>query len=219
MCGRFTLGREPDSLLDYFHLHGEVPTFHLSYNIAPTQVTPVVLLDREQNRVCRMMRWGLIPSWSKGPDARFNMINARAETIAEKPAYRTAFRQRRCLIPADGYFEWSVQAQAKQPYYIYKQDKGLFAFAGVWEQWQSPEQQINSFSIVTTEAKGALLRIHHRMPVIVGPEKMDDWLLASGNHLYAKLLADADCSDLAYHPVSNRINSAKNNSADLLEPI
>jgi len=103
MCGRYTLGKEPNSLLDYFHLHGDVPVYHLSYNIAPSQLAPVVLHNQDGQRVCQMMRWGLVPAWSKGPDPRFNMINARAETITQKPAYKTAFKTRRCLIPCDGF--------------------------------------------------------------------------------------------------------------------
>ena len=218
MSGRFTLGKEPNSLLDYFHLHGEVPNFHLSYNIAPTQTSPIVFAD-QQHRACELMRWGLIPSWSNGPDTKFNMINARAESIEEKPAYRKAFKQRRCLVPIDGFYEWSGQAKAKQPYYIYREDRSLFAFAGIWEQWQAEQGQINSFSIITTRATGIMENIHHRMPVIIHPEHFDSWLFGDETDNYKSLLTPGDDCELKYHAVDTRVNSVKNNSSDLLNPI
>ncbi len=222
MCGRFTLGKEPDSLLDYFHLHGEVPDFDMSYNIAPTQMTPIVFCD-QQYRVCELMRWGLIPSWSKGPDAKFNMINARAESIEQKPAYREAFKQRRCLVPADGFYEWSGQSKPKQPYYIYEEGRSLFAFAGIWEQWSSPAQSINSFSIITTAANELMQNIHQRMPVIIRPERFDEWLFADEVDRYKKLVGPDFTSGndirLAYYPVSNRVNSVKHDSAELIKSL
>ncbi len=218
MCGRFTLGKEPNSLLEYFHLHGEVPTFHLSYNIAPTQMSLVVYAN-QQHRVCDLMRWGLIPSWSKGPDTKFNMINARAESIEEKPAYRSAFKQRRCLVPVDGFYEWSGQARPKQPYYIYQENQSLFALAGIWEQWQSETEQINSFCIITTNANTVMQNIHHRMPVIIRPDHFDDWLLSGESDGYQSLLIPREDIELQYHAVSTGVNSVKNNSPDLLKPI
>jgi len=256
MCGRFTLGQGLNSLLDYFHLHGEMPGYPLSYNIAPTQLSPIVLADADQNRVCQLMRWGLVPSWSKGPDAKFNMINARAESIEQKPAYRTAYKQRRCLVPVDGYYEWSGPAKGKQPYYIYRQDKALFSLAGIWEQWelgrlgglgdledledqgnQGQISHITSFSIITTKAPSFLQNIHHRMPVIINPDRVNDWLFESDNDHYKSLLRSMDDvnnadmrgagpelktlieepAGLAYHRVSTQVNSAKNNSVSLLE--
>ena len=218
MCGRFTLGKEPDSLLDYFHLHGEVPDFHMSYNIAPTQNSPIVFIN-QQHRVCELMRWGLIPSWSKGPDAKFNMINARAESIEEKPAYRTAFEQRRCLVPVDGFYEWSGQAKPKQPYYIYQDNRSLFALAGIWEQWQTEAGQINSFSIITTSANSVMQNIHHRMPVIIKPNEFDNWLLSNEPDSYKQLLKLKEDIELEYHAVNTRVNSVKNNSPELIDPL
>ncbi len=222
MCGRFTLGKEPNSLLDYFHLHGEVANsevlnFKLSYNIAPTQMTPVVF-SKDKNRVCELMRWGLIPSWSKGADAKFNMINARAENITEKPAYRTAFKQRRCLVPVDGYYEWSGQSKPKQPYFIYEANQSLFALAGIWEQWQAEAGPINSFSIITTSANEVMQTIHHRMPVIIRPDQFDQWLFDDERHSYQDLLTPVADLTLKYHAVNTRVNTVKNNFSELTNP-
>ena len=237
MCGRYTLGREPNSLLDYFHLHGEVPTYHLSYNIAPTQTAPVIIGSSSQQRECRLMRWGLIPGWSKGPDPRFNMINAKAETIEHKPAYKNSFRHRRCLVPCDGFYEWHAVdnsgkklVKGKQPYYIQRKDRTLLAMAGIWDIWSGsgqaadPEQSksITSFSIITTDANPAMQKIHHRMPVILKPENFDSWLMSSGEqstNVLKSLLIPYEDDDLMIYPVSTSVNSPKNNSAALIEPV
>lgn len=215
------MGKEPAALLDYFHLHGEVPVYHLSYNVAPSQLVPVVLLDQDQQRVCRLMQWGLIPSWSKGPDARFKMINAKAETVHEKPAYRSAFRSRRCLVPCDGFYEWQAQAGGKQPYYIHRRDGGLLAMAGVWEHWQGEAQAIDSFSIITTDANPLMQRIHARMPAIIDQEAFDAWLdPAQADPASLKYLMQPWAQDnLLMHPVSKAVNSPKHDTAKLVEPL
>ncbi len=256
MCGRYTLGRQPNSLLDYFHLHGEVPVYHLSWNITPSQMAPVVLQDTKQGsgagRVCQLMRWGLVPGWSKGPDPRYNMINAKAETIDQKPAYKNAFSQRRCLIPCDGFYEWHAVPEheleqkpemslalasepaskkntkkknriAKQPYYIYKNDDSLLALAGIWEQWASPDasQQIDSFSIITTDANPFMQNIHHRMPVILSPDQFDTWLSEQhqASDQLKSLLVPYQGDDLAMHTVSKAVNSPKNDGIELTEAV
>jgi putative SOS response-associated peptidase YedK len=225
MCGRYTLGRQPDSLLDYFHLHGEMPAYHLSWNIAPTQSAPVIIHDSEQRRICRMMRWGLVPGWSKGPDPRFNMINARAETLDQKPAYKKAYRQQRCLVPCDGFYEWSASpdSKAKQPYFISRRDNSLFALAGIWDQWTHPEQGevLVSFSIITTEASPFMKDIHHRMPVILDDDWYDDWLSAdnNGREVLGSLLLPYQPAELTKHPVSKAVNSAANDSPELIRAI
>jgi len=220
MCGRYTLGQEPNSLLDYFHLHGEVPVYHLSYNIAPTQQAPVVMQSDAQ-RECRLMRWGLIPSWSKGPDARFTMINAKAETIDEKPAYKRPFKRQRCLIPCDGFYEWQPQGNSKQPYYISKAEPGLIAMAGIWDRWEAGEVPIESFSIITTAANTFMQSIHERMPAIIGPDAFDDWLAPANDDTVKlkDLLQPYAGSDLVMHPVSREVNSPKNNSPALIQPL
>jgi putative SOS response-associated peptidase YedK len=221
MCGRYTLGKEPNSLLDYFHLHGEVPVYHLSYNIAPSQYAPVILHNAQQQRVCQLMQWGLIPSWSKGPDPRYKMINAKAETVHEKPAYRTAFRQRRCLIPCDGFYEWQVREGGKQPLYIYKQDHGLLALAGLWEHWQTPAQAIDSFTIITTTANAFMQSVHERMPVILTETVFDAWLDAEQRELapLRDLLKPYAQDDLRMHPVSSAVNSPKQDSPELIQAL
>jgi putative SOS response-associated peptidase YedK len=217
MCGRFTLGKEPNSLLDYFHLHGEVPVYHLSYNIAPSQTAPVILHDAQQQRVCQLMQWGLIPSWSKGPAPRFKMINAKAETVHEKPAYRNAFRHRRCLIPCDGFYEWQAREGGKQPFYIYKQDHGLLALAGLWERWQGEAQTIDSFTIITTNANPLMQAVHERMPVIMLEDEFDRWLDSAHQDIaqLRGLLKPYTQDDLRIHPVSSAVNSPKQDSPEL----
>lgn len=219
MCGRYTLGKEPNSLLDYFHLHGEVPVYHLSYNIAPSQTAPVILKDAQQQRVCQLMQWGLIPSWSKGPDARFKMINAKAETVHEKPAYRNAFRRRRCLVPCDGFYEWQQRESGKQPFYIYKQDQSLLALAGLWEHWENEEQQIDSFTIITTNANPFMQVVHERMPVIMTETEFDMWLDSDCKDTarLQSLLQPYPRDDLRMHPVSTAVNSPKNDSPELTQ--
>ena len=220
MCGRYTLGREPNSLLDYFHLHGEVPVYHLSYNIAPTQQAPVVIQSGDQ-RICHLMRWGLIPNWSKGPDPRFTMINAKAETIDEKPAYKRPFKRQRCLIPCDGFYEWKPQGNNKQPYYIANTGRGILALAGVWDRWEAGDEAIESFSIITTAANDFMQNIHERMPAIISPEEFAVWLSpANENTAQLKaLLKPYRGTDLVMHPVSREVNSPKNDSPELIKPV
>lgn len=223
MCGRYTLGREPDSLLDYFHLHGEVPVYHLSYNIAPTQQAPVIVHGEEGRRCARLMRWGLVPHWSAGPDARFTMINARAESVSEKPAYRDAFRQRRCLVPCDGFYEWHRPEGQKrsQPYYIRRKDGAMMAMAGIWDEWSANDESLVSFSIVTTVANEFMQRIHKRMPVILEPQDYDIWLENRGANpaRLTRLLLSRQSDTLNMYPVSLAVNSPDNNSVDLIKPL
>jgi len=220
MCGRYTLGREPESLLDYFHIHGDVPVYHLSYNIAPTQMAPVVIQSGDE-RVCRLMRWGLIPNWSKGPDARFTMINAKAETIDEKPAYKRPFKRQRCLVPCDGFYEWKPVGRVKQPYYIHKPDQGLLALAGIWERWEGGDAPIESFSIITTGANTLMQTVHERMPVIIAPDDFDEWLAAANDDTekLKTFLQPYAQDDLVMHPVSHEVNSPKHDSVSLTQPI
>ncbi len=220
MCGRYTLGREPDSLLDYFHLHGEVPVYHLSYNIAPSQTVPVIVQDVNHNRECRLMRWGLVPHWAKQVDTRFRMINARCETVAQKPAYRDAFRSSRCLVPADGFYEWQQTADGKQPFYIYKSDNALFAMAGVWSKWQSTDNQLLTFSILTTPANTFMQSIHERMPVILSEPDYDAWLDPQTNQqVLLDMLQAHKQVELAMHPVSKAVNSPDNDTKSLIKAV
>lgn len=220
MCGRYTLGREPGSLLDYFHLHGEVPAYHLSYNIAPSQTAPVIVQDANQHRVCRMMRWGLVPHWAKQEDTRYRMINARCETVAQKPAYRDAFRASRCLVPADGFYEWHQAEDGKQPYYIYEANRGLFAMAGLWSKWQSEDRSLLTFSILTTQANPLMQDIHERMPVILPESDYDSWLNpTTSKQALLDMLHTPVAVKLAMHPVSKAVNNPDNDLQSLIEAV
>lgn len=178
MCGRYTLRTPAAEVARHFGLPLLEHLEHLEprYNIAPTQQVPVVRLAQTGQRELVTMRWGLVPSWSKEgrPDAR--TINARSETAHEKPTFRGPFRRRRCLVPADGFYEWKSHDGRKQPYYITRTDGRLFAMAGLWDHWSDGQQQLDSFTILTTEANRRLRPLHERMPVILAPEDYGVWL-------------------------------------------
>ncbi len=178
MCGRFTLRASVNVVAEQFALF-EAGPFEPRFNIAPSQPVPVIRLSRdpEPRRELAWLRWGLIPPWAKDPAIGNRMINARAETVAEKPAYRAAFKQQRCLIAADGFYEWQRMGKSRQPYFIRMHDDRPFGFAGLWESWQAPDSsRIESCTILTTEPNDLLRPIHNRMPVIVGPDQYDAWL-------------------------------------------
>ena len=176
MCGRFTLSTPIKELARFFHLP-ELPHLNARYNIAPSQPVATVLV-LTAGREFRLMRWGLVPPWAKDLGIGSRMINARAETVPEKPAFRSALRERRCLILADGFYEWERKGTVKQPHYIHKTDKSPFGFAGLWERWQPPEggEPVESCTIITTEANALVRTFHERMPVILAPENFDPWL-------------------------------------------
>jgi putative SOS response-associated peptidase YedK len=176
MCGRFTLGVEPVELQEAFDL-SEAPTdWVIRENIAPTQ--PVAVLARADDRRIEYMRWGLIPSWAKDISIGSKMFNARAETIQEKPSFRTAFARRRCLIPADGFYEWQKQEKGpSKPFRFQLLQKKPFAFAGLWELWRSPEgDELKSCTIITTEANELVAKVHPRMPVILDADTCWSWI-------------------------------------------
>ena len=176
MCGRYALHAHPDVIVLQFGL-AAAPQMKPRFNIAPTQEAPVVRVSAAQNRELALLRWGLIPSWSKDPSIGARMINARAETAAEKPSFRNAFRRRRCLVPADGYYEWKIEAGRKQPYFHQLASGEPFAMAGLWEQWRSPEGELTeTYAILTTESAGTARQIHDRMPVILAPPDYEAWL-------------------------------------------
>ncbi len=220
MCGRYALATPVDELQRRFGF-AERPNLAPSYNIAPTQAAPVVRRRPDAGgRELALLRWGLVPAWSEGPDQRFSMINARAETVATKPAYRAAFRQRRCLVPADGFFEWRKLDGRKQPYFIRLGSGEPMAFAGLWERWTSRDgrEAIESFTIIVTDANERLRPIHDRMPVIVAPEDHERWLdpgAADGRELLKPCPPDW----LEAYPVGTRVSSPRNDDPGLLEPV
>jgi len=212
MCGRYTLRTPADALIEIFDLQ-QTFDFVLRYNIAPTQDVPVIFQDREQgSRHLVAMHWGLIPFWAKDPKLGGKMINARAESLVDKSAFRQAFLKRRCLVPADGYFEWQKVGKRKQPYYIHRTDDHAFAFAGLWEVWHGTEPPLKSYSIVTTESNALTKDLHDRMPVILHPSDYDRWLDPHNQDIQSlqELLTPWNDPDLRVDPVNAHVNNVKN---------
>jgi len=218
MCGRLVIYSPPER---YAELFGVNPAYKLnpSYNIPPTTSIPACRVNTKGERELMLMRWGLVPRWSKGPDSHFSMFNARAETVHEKPAYRSAFKKQRCLIPADGFYEWT-QANGKQPYFIHRRDNDPLVFAGLWEHWQDKEDNaIDSCTIIVTEANSLMQPVHDRMPVILNPEQFNAWLdpeYQAGDDL-RDMLKPYTAGDLEIFAVSRDVNSPKNDGADLIK--
>jgi putative SOS response-associated peptidase YedK len=225
MCGRYLLKAPADALRRAFGFV-EQPNLMPRYNIAPTQDVAVISERREPKgeRTLQLLRWGLIPSWAEDMKGGAKLINARAEGISERPSFREAFQKRRCLVPADGFYEWRTEGKIKQPYLIQRRDRAPFAFAGLWERWvpktEPPEPAyIDSFTIVTTEANALLRPLHVRMPVILAPEDCARWLdRGSGVAELKALLKPAPEDLLAYVPVRPRVNAAAPDDAGLIEP-
>ena len=219
MCGRYTFKTPLDDIAALFGLHGELPPFDPRYNIAPTQTVPIIIAESGQSEL-RLMRWGLIPHWAKDTSIGNRLINARAETVADKPAFRDAYRHRRCLVPADGFYEWKTRGKRKQPYYIHRRDDEPIAFAGLWESWTDPEQKepLETFTIITTEPNELLRPIHNRMPVILTADDAESWLTADLDKA-AGVLRPVGSSLLQADPVSSRVNTPANDDASLIEVI
>jgi putative SOS response-associated peptidase YedK len=222
MCGRFTLIQTAEAIQDTFDI-GNAPDLQPRYNIAPTQEVVTVLHDTDNDlRVAKLLRWGLIPSWSKDPSIATKLINARSETVAEKPSFRSAFKKRRCLIVADGFYEWQRTEGKKQPFRFQLQDKQPFGFAGLWEQWQSPSgEEIHTCTILTTAANELMAPIHDRMPVILKPEDYDLWLdpQAQDPKMLQPLLQPFSTEAMTAYPVSTIVNSPKNNTPECVASI
>lgn len=218
MCGRYTLTADADSIQLAFNLASVDGYDRPRYNIAPSQQVAVIS-DRDPDSLS-FMKWGLVPSWAKDPKIGNRMINARSETAAEKPSFRTAFKRRRCLIPADGYYEWRKQGK-KIPAYIQHAECELFAFAGLWESWKKPDESwLRSCAILTTEANEKLRPIHHRMAVIIEPEDYHMWL-APRELLppeWQPLMAGPRPEQLKFHEVSTDVNSPANDNPSLVLP-
>jgi putative SOS response-associated peptidase YedK len=222
MCGRFGFDIPRGVLAEHFGL-GAAPDVAPRYNIAPTQEAPVVLLHPDSGaRVLRALRWGLVPSWSKDPRAGARLINARAEGAADKPAFRAAFKRRRCLVPAAGFYEWKRLPKGKQPWWIRLRGGGPLAFAGLWEHWLDPQSDatLHTFTILTTAANPLVAALHDRMPVILPPRDYTVWLDpdAARPDLDA-LLVPYPPELMEAWPVSQRVNSPKNDDPSLLDRV
>lgn len=214
MCGRYALTSPPAVLAERFHLLW-TPEVEPHYNIAPGQAIPAVR-ETGQGRELALLRWGLIPSWAKEASIGMRLINARGETLADKPAFRSAYRQRRCLIPADAFYEWKAIAGRKQPYCIRMRDEAPFGMAGLWERWKAPDgQMVESCTIVTVDANALIAELHERMPLILAPDDYDAWLRAESKQLPPAVAAQ----DMRYYPVSPLVSNARNDVPACLDPI
>jgi putative SOS response-associated peptidase YedK len=253
MCGRYASARKRQDLLEEFRIDRDrVPVdLEPDYNVAPTKPVYAVLTRSQREpgeggepeagagggaadvaRELRVVRWGLVPFWAKDPSIGSRMINARVETVDSKPAFRRAFAKRRCLLPADGFYEWlKVQDQGKvrkQPYYIHRADNDVLAFAGLYELWRDksapddhPQAWLWTAVIITTRAEDEVGHIHERMPMVIDPARWDDWLdpaNTEASHVHA-LLAPASASGLATYPVGIDVNYVKNNGPALIKPL
>jgi putative SOS response-associated peptidase YedK len=227
MCGRYSITTAPEALRRLFDFHN-LPNLAARYNVAPTQAAPIVRLAADGPRELAMLRWGLVPHWAKDASIASRLINARAETVTEKPAFRDAFRHRRCLVPADGFYEWREEAGKRQPFRIGMKGGAPFAFAGLWESWTAKAaagpvaagETVETFAIVTTDANAKLRPIHPRMPVILAPGAYDAWLDASVPAEDAcALLGPYPDAPMAFYRVSTRVNSVRNDDADCIAPL
>jgi putative SOS response-associated peptidase YedK len=209
MCGRFNMLSTPEQLKETFDLV-QVPGYKISYNIAPGQkILGIVQLEPTDFRAVSL-DWGLVPSWVKDSKIGHSLINARAETLAEKPSFKTAYHKRRCLIPATGFYEWQKRDNGKQPYHVCREDRRLFAFAGLWEHWEQGAEPLYSCTIITAVANTLIQPIHDRMPVIIGAEHYRTWLdHRQTRQSLDQLLTNPDYEGMTLHPISDRINNPR----------
>lgn len=219
MCGRFIQAASGEVLTQQLGLM--LPADYAPrYNVAPNQ-TVLAIRATENGRQPAWLRWGLIPAWAREPRLKYSTINARAETVAEKPAYRQAFRQRRCLIPADGFYEWRKVGDRKQPYCIGMADGAPFAFAGLWEHWARDDEAVDSCTILVTQANERISEIHDRMPVILDPLDYDAWLDPTGREAARglPLLRSYPGERMRLWPVGSAVNRPANQGPALMEPV
>jgi putative SOS response-associated peptidase YedK len=222
MCGRYRLSRRKQLVEEYFGAVSEEDEWSPRYNVAPSQPVLTIRQDaREPVRKLATMRWGLIPSWAKDIGIGYKTINARAETVATTPSFRDPFKSQRCLMPADGFYEWQRNGKTKQPYCFEVNDGELFAFAGLWDRWRNPQGEvIESCTILTTTPNSLLADIHDRMPVILDPDDYDQWLepaFRDAGSLSA-MLRPFDAALMHRYPVSTRVNQVLNDDADCARP-
>ena len=220
MCGRFTLHTPQADILQAFDVALNDVELVPRYNITPSQDIPVVRAG-DDGRELAMARWGLVPGWSKDARPKYSTINARVESVAEKPTYRAAFRHKRCLIPADGFYEWQKRGDRKIPHYIRMQDESVFAFAGLWEHWQGEQEVFDSCAIITLPASGVMTTIHTRMPAIIAAHDYDAWLdtgITDKTDIMPQLVSTMS-GQLQAYAVSSYVNSPKNTDARCIEPL
>jgi len=217
MCGRFARKTDPKRLAKEFKV-AEAPQAEANYNVAPTQ-NILAVRGAADGREMIFLKWGLVPSWAKDTSIGAKLINARSETVEEKPSFRDAFRRKRCIIPADGFYEWKREGGGKQPYFFRLKDERPFGFAGLWDRWEGEGGQvINSCTILTTEANEVLRPVHDRMPVILHPEDYELWLEGEEREwaLLRELLRPYPGEEMTSHPVSPAINSTRGRGPELI---
>jgi putative SOS response-associated peptidase YedK len=225
MCGRFLLSKSPDEIARWFATRNAVPNSPPRFNVAPTnEILAIRFNPATGERSLDALRWGLVPYWAKDLKIGASQINAKAETVAEKPAFREAFKSRRCLIAADGFYEWKkLDARTKQPYAITMKDRGLFGFAGLWERWKDKAsgEIVRSCAIITTEPNEVCAPIHDRMPVIVAPEDYGRWLgeEEADPVRLSRMLRPYPAEAMMAFPVDARVGNVKNDDAALMEPL
>jgi putative SOS response-associated peptidase YedK len=219
MCGRYCISSAPEAIRRLFR-YRQQPNFPPRYNVAPTQPVPIVRLNRGE-REFALVRWGLIPAWVKDPKSFALLINARGESVNDKPAFRNAMKRRRCLFPADGFYEWKTEDERRRPYFARPKTGGPIAFAGLWEAWIGPNgEEMETAAIVTTQANRTMGAIHPRAPVIVAPEAFDLWLDCDKADAVtaAALIAPAPEGLMEVYEISPAVNKVENDSPHLIEP-
>lgn len=216
MCGRFQLSVKGKHISERFNVEVFDEKYSPNYNCAPSQKLPVIT-NFEPEKL-NYFKWGLVPFWSKDPSIGFKLINARSESIEEKPAFKTAFSQRRCLIPANGFYEWKKQGKHKIPFRIFLKTEEIFAIAGIWETWIDAEDKpLSSFSIITTAPNSLMKDIHNRMPVILNKNDEQAWLFEKDEIHLKKLLQPFDNKKMEAYEVSDKVNFPGNNTAEIIE--
>ena len=214
MCGRYALTSPPEVIAERFHLLW-TPEIEPHHNIAPSQMIPVVR-ETGEGRALAMLKWGLIPWWAKDAHIGMKLINARAETLGSKPAFRDAYHRRHCLVPADAFYEWKAVAGRKQPYCIRMRDQTVFGMAGLWERWKDPSGEgVESCTIVTVDANALVAQLHDRMPLILAPGDYDAWLAAGSGELPRAVAAE----EMVAYPVSPLVSNARNDVPACLVPV
>lgn len=221
MCSRFTITSHPEAIRDYFHYRNK-EEFPPRYNIAPSQPVPIVRASESGARELTLVRWGLIPSWVKDPGEFSMIVNARSETVREKPSFRNAIKHRRCLVPADGFYEWQGARGQKRPYFIKPQGGGPIAFAGIWEDWMGADgSEMRSMAILTTESDEVVGKVHNRMPVVVDEENFDDWLDCMNVRADEALQIVAKGSRVSFEieEIDRRVNNPRNDDPEVQKPV
>ena len=221
MCGRYVLNGSPVDIKTRFQIKSDLPFFRPHFNVTPGMMMPVITADGSENKAV-LAKWGLIPSWAKDPNIGYKMINARSETILEKPSYKKPFMEKRCLIPASGFYEWMRLEKEKIPYFIKLKSADIFSMAGIYDIWKDAEgKSLISFTIITTIPNQLMEKIHNRMPVIIPANLENKWLDLNNRNMddLTGMLISYNGKDMDAYPVSKMVNSPENDSTELIQKI